>query len=158
VIATVALHHAAELVTSIQGAVMPAVTIERGEFLRPRVFSAQAGGGAQTMQSARPENARLQARGANLVAGQDAPPLSRKGMLMRRTLILLLAAGVTGMGLGCSRTLQHTAGVCDCDPPCVESVLKPYAGITPAAPTPAPTLAMPITAPANMPHAAEPPK
>jgi hypothetical protein len=52
---------------------------------------------------------------------------------MRRTMILLLTAGVFGVGAGCCRTLQHTAGVCDCDPPPVESVLRPYQGIVPAA-------------------------
>ena len=35
----------------------------------------------------------------------------------------LLGAGLLVPGLGCSRTLQHTAGVCDCDPPPVHSLL-----------------------------------
>jgi hypothetical protein len=71
---------------------------------------------------------------------------------MRRTLMLLFVAGVFGLGAGCCRTLQHTAGVCDCDPPPVESVLGPYQGITPAAEPVAPTVfAEPVVAP-------EPPK
>lgn len=36
---------------------------------------------------------------------------------------LALLAGV----LGCSRTINYTAGVCDCNPPNVESVLVPPA-------------------------------
>jgi hypothetical protein len=52
---------------------------------------------------------------------------------MRRTLLLLLTAGVVGMSVGCCRTLQHTAGVCDCNPPPVDSVLRPYEGISPVA-------------------------
>jgi hypothetical protein len=47
---------------------------------------------------------------------------------MRRAWVLLLSTGLFAAGLGCSRTVQHTGGVCDCDPPPVESVLHPYAG------------------------------
>ena len=35
----------------------------------------------------------------------------------------LLGAGLLVPGLGCSRTLQMTTGVCDCDPPPVRSLL-----------------------------------
>ena len=42
---------------------------------------------------------------------------------------ILLGAGLLVPGLGCSRTLQHTAGICDCDPPPVQSLLVcPSAG------------------------------
>ena len=42
---------------------------------------------------------------------------------------ILLGAGLLVPGLGCSRTMQHTAGICDCDPPPVESLLvAPSAG------------------------------
>ena len=42
---------------------------------------------------------------------------------------ILLGAGLLLPGLGCSRTLQHTAGICDCDPPPVRSLLVgPNAG------------------------------
>ena len=41
----------------------------------------------------------------------------------------LLGAGLLVPGLGCSRTMQHTAGICDCDPPPVQSLLvTPSAG------------------------------
>ena len=68
---------------------------------------------------------------------------------MRRTLILMLTAGVVGMGLGCCRTLQHTAGVCDCNPPPVNSVVTPYEGIAPAAAHEPPTI---VAVPAPMPQ------
>jgi hypothetical protein len=81
---------------------------------------------------------------------------------MRRWL-LMVSTGLMVAGLGCSRTLQHTSGVCDCDPPPVESVLHPYA--SPAAPPPAPIY--PSAAPASnsnssttpaLPKVVEPPK
>ncbi len=76
---------------------------------------------------------------------------------MRRTLILLLTAGVFGLGAGCCRTLQHTAGVCDCDPPPVESVLRSYQGITPATePVPLPSTIYAVPAP--MPGGPQPAK
>jgi hypothetical protein len=74
---------------------------------------------------------------------------------MRRTFILLLTAGVFGMGAGCCRTLQYTAGVCDCNPPPVESVLRPYEALTPApeqVPVPNTIHAVPAPPPANGPE------
>src|SRR5262245_40863571 len=67
-------------------------------------------------------------------------PRSGKDSIMRGALRLLpvglaLLAGV----LGCSRTtLNYTAGVCDCNPPAVESVLAP-----PRAPCPMGNCPMP---------------
>jgi hypothetical protein len=78
-----------------------------------------------------------------------------KELLMRRTLTLLLTAGVFGIAMGCCRTLQHTAGVCDCDPPCVESLFRNYEGISPRAEQVAPTI---YAVPAPVPTAPEPPK
>ncbi len=77
---------------------------------------------------------------------------------MRRSLILLFTAGLLGMGVGCSRTLQHTAGVWDCDPPAVESVLKPYSGISPATPAVTPTTAVPMAPQTVTPQTNEPQK
>jgi hypothetical protein len=54
---------------------------------------------------------------------------------MLRAWALLLCSGLLAASLGCSRTIQHTGGKCDCDPPPVESVLHPYSG--PGAPPPA---------------------
>jgi hypothetical protein len=51
---------------------------------------------------------------------------------MRRALVLMLSAGLLAAGMGCSKACQHTAGVCDCNPPPVDSVLHPYTGLTPA--------------------------
>ena len=42
---------------------------------------------------------------------------------MRILGMLLLGAGLLVPGLGCSCAFQHTAGVCDCYPPPVESLL-----------------------------------
>ena len=48
---------------------------------------------------------------------------------MRILGMLLLGAGLLLPGLGCCHTVQVTTGVCDCDPPPVQSLL--------ASPTPA---------------------
>ena len=44
---------------------------------------------------------------------------------MRNLGMFLLGAGLLVPGLGCSRTLQVTTGVCDCNPPPVQSLLVP---------------------------------
>lgn len=67
---------------------------------------------------------------------------------MCRAWILGLTAGLFAAGLGCSKTCQHTAGVCDCCPPPVESVLTPYANMAaPPPPVPAFVPAHPIMQP-----------
>ena len=43
---------------------------------------------------------------------------------MRAARIMVLGLGLAALGLGCY-TCQHTAGVCDCDPPPVQYVLLP---------------------------------
>jgi len=42
---------------------------------------------------------------------------------MRRLWILFLGVGLLSTALGCVKTLQYTAGICDCNPPPVETVL-----------------------------------
>ena len=42
---------------------------------------------------------------------------------MRILGMLLLGAGLLVPGLGCDCAIQHTAGVCDCYPPPVETLL-----------------------------------
>jgi hypothetical protein len=73
---------------------------------------------------------------------------------MRRMWIWAAGAGLLAVGLGCSKTCQHTAGVCDCCPPPVESVLTPYANVSlPGPPTAPPPAVAPI---APVPTAAPP--
>ena len=45
---------------------------------------------------------------------------------MRLLRALLLGAGLVLTTLGCSRTMKWTQGVCDCNPPPVETLLQPY--------------------------------
>jgi hypothetical protein len=69
---------------------------------------------------------------------------------MRPAGILILGVGVVAAAMGCSHC-QYTAGVCDCDPPPVESVLVPYTGRAQSQPS--------YTAPGNgVPQAPTPPK
>jgi hypothetical protein len=74
---------------------------------------------------------------------------------MRRAWILLMSVGLVAGGLGCSKTCQHTAGVCDCDPPPVESILRPYAGTTPTAVPGSAGIATVPSAPATMPKVSD---
>jgi hypothetical protein len=103
----------------------------------------------------------------------ESPTPFRKGPLMRTAWIFVLGLGLTASALGCY-TCQHTAGVCDCDPPPVYSVLQPpprptygsgigaYPAIprvappVVASPAPMPTNAPPAEAVPVMPHAADP--
>jgi hypothetical protein len=77
---------------------------------------------------------------------------------MRPAGILVLGVGVLATALGCCRHLQYTAGVCDCDPPPVESVLVPYTGraqVQPAAVAPAKE---PLSTPPKVIDPGKPPK
>ncbi len=64
---------------------------------------------------------------------------------MRTACIIIVGLGLTASGLGCY-LCQHTAGVCDCDPPPVHYVLLP-----PPAPAPIGGMSYPIGAPAPLP-------
>jgi hypothetical protein len=55
-------------------------------------------------------------------------------MSMFRFKLFLLSAGLLSLTLGCARTLQYTAGVCDCYPPPVEQLLVPPCAGVPAIP------------------------
>jgi hypothetical protein len=56
----------------------------------------------------------------------ESPFPKGKGLLMRaaRIIVLGLGLGLAASAVGCY-TCQHTAGVCDCDPPPVAYVLQP---------------------------------
>lgn len=68
---------------------------------------------------------------------------------MRHVLLLAVGLSLAFATLGC-KTFQYTAGVCDCDPPPVHSVLQsPYAPAGPVAPAAAVVPAVKV-----MPHVA----
>lgn len=71
---------------------------------------------------------------------------------MRRFWSVWCGLGLLCAALGCSKTIQCTSGICDCDPPPVHSVLQsPYSSVGYTAPvvTPVPLKPQALPAPAG---------